>query len=164
MPIQSSRGMQRSATPAEGLNQSSRYLSSHADTRSRNPRGSCEGEFVLLQFVRPGWNPENFAVLLLDPDTDRLYIRSCRDFPSDAASEDAEILQSLVRQFMDDAEAVGGAAVLGAMEDTLSNCVRVTPRTRTPVSDFLSSLDRLYDQHFGLARNPPLVLAASSPR
>jgi|ERR1700678_447519 hypothetical protein len=103
------------------------------------------GQFSLLQFRPPRdkllWP---VAVLLLDPITDKLYIRGLEDYGRIAEEDDALAISLTVKQFAMDAEAQGGNRLLLDLEDKLSNTLRITDRIPLPVRDFETTLDRLF--------------------
>jgi hypothetical protein len=102
------------------------------------------GQFVLLQFQPPG---DQFlwpvAILLLDPLTDRLYIRGRESYARIAEEDDAQVVALTVEEFQANAETQGGNSLLTQME-SMSNTLRVTDRIPLEVRDFRATLDRLF--------------------
>jgi phage repressor protein C with HTH and peptisase S24 domain len=85
-------------------------------------------------------------VILLDPETGRGWSR-LRENYGDIPDEDAEVLEALpehVRQLMAED---GAEAFLSALEDSLSNALRVSERRTVTVDAFTRVLDRLYREH-----------------
>jgi len=125
------------------------------------------GEYVVLEVVIPPQAPANLGVLLLDPATDRLWIRMRQDFSpflvpqavhlqqdprTDAEDEpiralDADYLSLLESDMRKQAGELGGAAWLEYLEGCLSNVLRVSARRQVAVDSFMRVLDRLYDEH-----------------
>jgi phage repressor protein C with HTH and peptisase S24 domain len=106
-----------------------------------------QGEFALLEAALPGRGVEPIGVLLLDPQTDTLYIRLRRDWGSVASEEDAEVLGELEDDLQMKAREGGGAAVLEYLEEALSQAIRVSEREAVSVRDFDKKLGELYREH-----------------
>jgi phage repressor protein C with HTH and peptisase S24 domain len=102
--------------------------------------------FSILAREEPGDGPVNIGVLLEDPATDRLYIRTRRDWDR-IAPEEAEVLSALEADLAAKSAELGAARLLNHFEDTLSNTLRVTDRRDVMVEDFDRSLARLYREH-----------------
>lgn len=102
--------------------------------------------FSILAMEIPGEAPANAGVFLQDPDQDRLYIRLRRDWEA-IAPEEAEVLSEIEADLTAKARELGAARLLGQIEDSLSNFLRVSPREPVEVDDFERSLARLYRQH-----------------
>jgi phage repressor protein C with HTH and peptisase S24 domain len=102
--------------------------------------------FSILAIEVPGQAPANAGVLLEDPSTDRLYIRLRRDWEAFAPSE-AEVLSELESDLSAKAQEIGAARLMGLIEDSLSNTVRVTSREAVDVDNFERTLGRLYREH-----------------
>ena len=101
-------------------------------------------DFMLLEFETEGGQLRPFAVLLLDLRADQLYIQPVHDFTSIAPPEDAPILRGMVEQLARDASQMGGGAALAGLEDSLSNAIRITDRTRLEVKDIPTTLADLF--------------------
>src|SRR5579875_3465506 len=95
-----------------------------------------EGEFSLLEAALPGRGVEPIGVLLLDPESDSLYVRLRRDWEAIASEEDAEVMAELEDDLLVKAREGGGAAVLEHLESTLSQSLRVSDREAVRVRDF----------------------------
>ena len=106
-----------------------------------------QGQFALLEAELPGRAPETIGILLLDPETDTLYVRLRRDWETLATEEDAEVLAELEDDLVAKAREGGGAAVLEYLEDALSQSVRVSEREAVSVRDFDKKLGELYREH-----------------
>jgi len=104
-------------------------------------------ECVYVQIALPGEPVRNAGVLLLDPETDRLYLRFRRDWAHIAPEEDAEVLEALGADLEAKAAEMGGGRLLEWLESDASNTLRVTPREGMPVGSFEARLDRLYTRH-----------------
>jgi hypothetical protein len=102
------------------------------------------GQFVLLQFQPPG---DRFlwpvAILLLDPLTDKLYIRGRESYASIADEDDAQVAALTVQEFQANAETQGGSSLLSQLE-SMSNTLRTTDRIPLPVRDFPETLNQLF--------------------
>jgi len=109
--------------------------------------GSREGVYVLLEACLPGRAPSNIGVLLVDPATDRGWLRLRERFDDLADPEDAEILEALDGDLRQRLAESGAAAWLAWMEDTLSNTLRIGERQTVAVDAFTRVLDRLFDTH-----------------
>lgn len=106
-----------------------------------------EGRFSLVLVALPGRDAENAGVLLEDAALDRLYLRLRRDWDTIAEEDDVEVLEALADDLSVKARELGARELLGYLEDTLSNTVRVTERETILVDDFDRMLNRLYRQH-----------------
>ena len=102
-------------------------------------------ELLILQFALPSDGLWPFAVLLLDPRADRLYVRGRADFgPVDP--KDARILKLLLVQISQEADEASGSEILAHLEDVLSNSVRISERRRVYTSNIARSLEELADR------------------
>lgn len=133
----------------------------------RSLTGRRLGEYVVLELACPLQPAGNLGVLLLDPASDRLWIRLRQDFSpwcssqviesqadSSAPSEDGRIpgfypslLPLLESDMRKEAARLGGAAWLESLEDCLSNVLRVSDRRQVAVDSFTRVLDHLYEEH-----------------
>ncbi len=111
------------------------------------PVQSREGEYSILQLALPGRPPVNFAVLLLDPAADRLYLKAREDFAAIADEEDRELLELLAGDMARRAKETGARAFFEQLEDSLSNSLRITERSVTAVRDYAHTLDSLFREH-----------------
>ena len=106
------------------------------------------GAYVLLEAALPGRLPLNVGVLLIDPATDRGWVRMRARYDDLADSEDAEVLEALEEDIRRKVSETGAEAYLRSLEDSLSNAVRVGERQVVEKVDaFSRALDRLYGEH-----------------
>lgn len=104
-------------------------------------------ELLLLEFEQPGGTLLLVSILLFDPSTDRLYIRN-RDDLGGLDADDAEIVGPLLAQLADESRSMVGSAILQQLEDSLSNSIRISERSKIRVDDVNTALDELAAQHF----------------
>jgi phage repressor protein C with HTH and peptisase S24 domain len=107
-------------------------------------------EYSILEVCLPAQRPTPFGVVLLDPQSDRVYQRFRDDISSDA--EDAEILALLPDDIESKACSMGGERLLAHFEDTLSSTLRMTDRRAVAVHDFEAAVERLYQEHIAGVR------------
>ena len=88
----------------------------------------------------------NAGVLLEDPATDRLHVRVRRDW-EEIAPEEADVLSELEADLNAKSAEMGAARLIGRLEDTLSNSLRVSDRREVMVENFERALARLYREH-----------------
>jgi phage repressor protein C with HTH and peptisase S24 domain len=105
------------------------------------------GTYVLLEAALPGRPRLNIGVLLIDPETDRGWVRMRARYDHLADSEDAEVLEALEEDIRRKVSEAGAEAYLRSLEDSLSNVVVVSERQTVAVDAFSRVLDRLYDEH-----------------
>lgn len=105
------------------------------------------GEFSLLTAELPGGSSQPIGVLLLDPQSDTLYVRLRRDWESVASDEDAEVLAELEDDLLLQAKQRGGKSLLEYLENSASNSIRITDREHVTVRDFERKLGELYREH-----------------
>ena len=109
--------------------------------------GRRQGTYVLLEAALPGRPRQNIGVLLIDPEGGRGWVRMRREYGETADPEDAEILEALEEEIRGRLAETGAEAYLAALEDSLSNAVRVSERQTVAVDAFTRVLDQLYDEH-----------------
>jgi phage repressor protein C with HTH and peptisase S24 domain len=109
--------------------------------------GGRPGEFVLLEAAPPEMPVRNVGVLLLDPATDRAWLKMRERYEDIAAADDAEVLEALEEDVRASMAKIGAEALLRSFEDTLSNFLRVTGRQSVPVDSFTRVLSQLYNEH-----------------
>jgi len=109
--------------------------------------GQREGVYALLEACLPGRESRTVGVLLLDPSTDRGWVRMLDRFANWAPAEDAEVLEAIEADLRQRIGESGATATLAWMEDTLSNVLRVTDRQTIAVDAFSRVLDQLFDTH-----------------
>jgi hypothetical protein len=100
----------------------------------------------ILELAIPGGDPVAAGVLLQDLSEDRLYFRLRRDW-EDIAPEEADVLSLLDTDLSGKAAEMGAASLLGYLEGTLSNLLRIGDRRAVMVDDFSRALGRLYREH-----------------
>src|SRR4051812_10481235 len=105
------------------------------------------GKFSLLQLALPAKAVQNIGVLLLDPATDHLHLKLRSDWNAIAEPEHAEVLSALESDLDGKRRELGGGALLGSLEDSLSHMLRITERENIIVSDFPTALERLFEEH-----------------
>src|SRR5579871_6240283 len=88
----------------------------------------------------------NVGVLLIDPETDRLYLRLRRDWDW-VAPDEVEVLSDLEADLERKSAEMGAVRLIEHLEDTLSNMLRITDRRETVARDFERTLGRLYREH-----------------
>jgi SOS-response transcriptional repressor LexA len=109
---------------------------------------TARGEFVLVEAAVPGLPPETVGVLLLDAEANQLHVRFRRDWSELFGDpEDVEYFSALEDDLREKSSQFGAGALLGWMEDTLSNAVRVSDRDSVLVESWELSLERLYKRH-----------------
>src|SRR3984885_430225 len=86
------------------------------------------------------------GVLLEDPTQDRLYLPLRRDW-EEIAAEEAGFLSALEFDLAAKAAEMGASRLLGYLEDTLSNFLRIGERREVMVPDFQRALGHLYREH-----------------
>ena len=111
--------------------------------------GSREGVYVLLEACLPGRAACPIGVLLVDPATDRGWLRLRERFDDLADGEDAEVLEALEGDLRRRLAETGASAWLSWMEDSLSNTLRLGERQAVAVDAFTRVLDQLYGRHVG---------------
>ena len=109
--------------------------------------GSRQGIFVLLEAALPGRSPVPVGLILMDPATDRGWVRLRERFDNLADPEDAEVFEALEADLRGRLAENGAASALAALEDCLSNVLRVSERQSVKVDAFTRVLDKLYDEH-----------------
>ncbi len=105
------------------------------------------GTYLVLEAVLPGRGPRPIGIVLADAGNDRAFLRLRPDFRDLAEAEDAEVLDALEAHLRDCAREMGAAALLGWLEDSASNVVRVSGRRAVDVDAFTRVLERLYSEH-----------------
>jgi SOS-response transcriptional repressor LexA len=106
-----------------------------------------QGTYVLLEAVLPSRPPQNIGVFLMDPDTNRAWIRLRGNYDALADPDDAEVLEALSDDLETSCAESGAAACLESLEDALSNALRVGDRQSVAVDAFSRVLDRLFEEH-----------------
>jgi SOS-response transcriptional repressor LexA len=104
-----------------------------------------EGTFVVLEAALPEHAPEPVGILLIDPATDRGWVRLRRGF--DHLTDDTEVLDALEDDLRNRLSENGAEALLSSLEDSLSNAVRIGDRQAVEVDAFTRVLEHLYAEH-----------------
>jgi SOS-response transcriptional repressor LexA len=107
--------------------------------------GRREGSYVLLEAVLPEQSPKANGALLLDPATDRAWLRFTDRFQ--AGPEEIEYLEALQAHCSQMVSEMGGEAFLQSLEGSLSNLLRIGERQPVEVDAFTRVLDRLFRDH-----------------
>jgi hypothetical protein len=109
--------------------------------------GNRRGTYVLLDAVLPGQPPRSIGVILVDPSTDRGWVKFRAHYDEFAAPEDAEVLEAIAADLRDKLVEMGAEACLAWLEDSLSNVLRVGERQAVSVDAFSRVVERLYGEH-----------------
>lgn len=117
--------------------------------------GSRQGTYVLLEAALPGHQPVPAGLILVDPATDRGWVRLRESFEDLADPEDAEVFEALEEDLRDRLAESGAEATLASLEDCLSNVLRVGERQAVKVDAFTRVLDKLYDEHIEKTKVQP---------
>jgi SOS-response transcriptional repressor LexA len=104
-----------------------------------------EGIYVVLEAALPERRPQPIGVLLIDPATDRGWVRLRPDFSD--LTDDSEVLDALEHDLRDRVAECGAEALLRSLEDSLSNTIRIGERQAVEVDAFTRILERLYAEH-----------------
>jgi len=107
--------------------------------------GARQGQYVVIQADLPSGALRPIGVLLLDPSSGRAWIRLRPRF--DDLTDDTEVLDELESDLRMKAAESGGAELLRALEDTLSNTIRISDRQAVAVGAFTRTVERLYAEH-----------------
>jgi len=106
-----------------------------------------QGTYVVLEAHLPQQPARNIGVYLVDPASDRLWLRMRGSYDGLASDEDAEVLDALAEDIRSRALEIGAEALLQSLEDSLSNAVRVGERQNVEVDAFSRAADGLFEQH-----------------
>jgi phage repressor protein C with HTH and peptisase S24 domain len=104
-----------------------------------------EGLYVVLEAALPLRKSEPIGVLLIDPASDRGWVRLRREF--DDLTDDTEVLDALEEDLRERLAENGAEALLRSLEDSLSNAVRIGERRAVEVDAFTRVLERLFSEH-----------------
>jgi phage repressor protein C with HTH and peptisase S24 domain len=119
---------------------------------------SQSGQFSVLQLALPSGGVRNIGVFLLDPSTDRLYLKLRRDWSAIAGAEYLEFLNALEADLEAKAAGMGGGALLRSLEESLSNVLRITEREKVEsIADFRAATARLFEDHVQRTEIIPFV-------
>jgi phage repressor protein C with HTH and peptisase S24 domain len=104
-----------------------------------------QGTYVVLEAELPERAARPIGVLLIDPATDRGWVR-LRPYFEDL-TDDTEVLDALADDLRIRIAECGAEAFLQSLEDTLSNVVRVGERQSVAVDAFTRVVERLFAEH-----------------
>jgi SOS-response transcriptional repressor LexA len=107
--------------------------------------GRREAVYVVLEIAAPGQAPQPAGILLIDPASDRSWLRMRKDFSS--ITDDTEVLEALESDLRAKLAEQGAQALLGSLEDSASNVVLLSERQSLAVDAFTRALDQLYAEH-----------------
>jgi len=111
-------------------------------------------EYLFLQVRLPGRRPENAGVVLLDLETDRLFLKLRREW--DSFGEESDVLSELEASIRTWAGEKGGATTLRYLSE-FSNTLAVTDLEKALVSDPEARLRRLYRENVNEVGAVPVV-------
>jgi phage repressor protein C with HTH and peptisase S24 domain len=100
----------------------------------------------ILELSVPGQERVPAGVLLEDRARDRLYVRLRRDW-DEIAPDEAEVLSALSQDLESKATEMGATALLGYLEDTLSNVLSFSSQSQLEVDEFERTLSRAYREN-----------------
>jgi SOS-response transcriptional repressor LexA len=106
-----------------------------------------KAQYAVLELTLPGRPRANAGVLLFDPATDELLFKLRPDWAEVAEPEDSEVLSHVAGDLAERAKEAGGGELLGYLEETLSNVLRISPRETIAVGNLEKALERLYARH-----------------
>jgi SOS-response transcriptional repressor LexA len=109
--------------------------------------GNRQGAYALLEAALPGERPRAIGVILIDPSTDRGWVKLRGRYDDFAAPEDAEVLEALEGDLRSKLDEAGAEACLASLEDSLSSALRVGERQVVAVDAFSRVLAQLYGEH-----------------
>src|SRR5260221_3302323 len=124
---------------------------------TRAPLATWPGNLSLPQLALPARAVLNMGIFLLDPASDRLYMKLRSDWNGVAGPDDVEVLEALGEDFGAKIGEMGGEAFLRSLEDTLSNSLLITSREPVLVSGFQKALERLFEEHVQRTEVIPFV-------
>jgi phage repressor protein C with HTH and peptisase S24 domain len=110
-----------------------------------------EGVYVVLEAALPERKPTPIGVLLVDPASDRGWVRLRQDYRD--LTDDSEVLEALEEDLRDRLAEYGAEGLLSRLEDSLSNAVRIGERRAVEVDAFTRILEQLYAEH---VEEPPV--------
>ena len=101
----------------------------------------------LIEAALPGRAVEPIGVLLLEPEGDALHLKLRRDWDAIAGEEDAEVLRALADDLESRARELGAAVLIGLLQDSLSNTIRLSDRREVLASHPERAVARLYREY-----------------
>jgi len=108
--------------------------------------GNRQGAYAVLEAAVPERAPRPIGIILVDPESDRGWIKLRREYEEMASTEDAEVLEAIEGDLRGKLEEMGAEACLSSLEDSLSNVLRVGERQAVTVDAFSRVLERLYGE------------------
>jgi len=105
------------------------------------------GEYLLLEACPPGRAPVSIGVLLHDPESARLGVKLRRDWDQFLDEDDREVFAALAEDLRARISEVEPQALLGQLEDSLSNILRVSERQSVLMGPFDRTLDAVYRKY-----------------
>jgi HD-like signal output (HDOD) protein len=103
-------------------------------------------DWSLLFIYAPGKKPESAGILLLDPQTNELYVRlKCQ-----LRNEDEDLLEvwELLREDLQRrSKEIGGEQVLSYLEASLSHTLQISDRYKVEMVDPDHAISRLFEDH-----------------
>ena len=123
----------------------------------RRPHHQHQGEYLLVELALPGGPQQNIGVLLRDAETGRVYPKIRSHWEEIEDPEEAAWLKALDQDFQAKIQEMGGDVFLRHIEDSLSNVLRLSERTRVSIDDFERTLARLYEEHVEAGEARPFV-------
>jgi SOS-response transcriptional repressor LexA len=106
------------------------------------PGPLAPAEYVLLSAAIPGRSVEPIGILLIDPASERGWLRLRSDFQ--ALTDDTDFFDELEFHLRTLLAESGAEALLCGLEDSLSNALLVSERRAAAVDSFQRVLERLY--------------------
>ena len=137
-------------------------LSQEPQSRKANTHNSAlvEVDVAMLELAMPSQASQRVGVLVLDVKRDQLF---CKVNQVPNIDEDAsEVLAYLVDDLEIQARERGGKVVLGYLQDTLSNVLRISDSKRIYVADPREAIDLLGEMSSDDVARPDVALAPSS--
>jgi SOS-response transcriptional repressor LexA len=110
-------------------------------------RAHRSGTYTLLEAALPDKAPRTIGVLLIDPSTDRAFLKVRPSFDDIAEAEDAEVFDGLAEHIRQCAVEMGANGLMAWLVDIASNTVRVTEPKSVDVDAFTRVLERLYSEN-----------------
>ncbi len=102
---------------------------------------------MVFEACLPGRPPQNIGVLVVDPKSNRGWVRFRETFQDIAGHDDAEVLTGLENHFQTVIACEGANAWMGYLGDTLSNNLRIAAQANIRVNAFTRTLDLLFNKH-----------------
>jgi SOS-response transcriptional repressor LexA len=115
--------------------------------------GQRQGVFVVLEAALPERPLTPIGVLLIDPASDRGWVRLRERF--DDLTDDPAVLEALEPHLRSCLAEHGAEAFLQSLEDSLSNVLRVSGRQAIGVDAFTRVLEKIYGEHVESPRIEP---------